>query len=122
MHNNICWWGEGEEGFDEVILFSLVLNQSTQNEIQKLPLQQKEKFFHCEGSQTLAQVAQPGCGVSILGDIRTPAGHSQEQPVLAVSALNWVGGLDDLQGSLPFCYSVISSTILLFCDSVIIWC
>lgn len=34
----------------------------------------KETLFHCEGGQTLHQVAQRGCGVSIPGDIGNQLG------------------------------------------------
>lgn len=33
-------------------------------------------FFFCEGGQTLEQVAQQSCGVSICGDLQNPPGHS----------------------------------------------
>lgn len=41
-----------------------------------------ETLLHYEADQSLAQVAQRGCGASVHGDIKTPAGHSLEQPVL----------------------------------------
>ena len=37
----------------------------------KFHLNTQENLFYCEGRQTLAQVAQRGCGVSILGDIQS---------------------------------------------------
>ncbi|KAK4826018.1 hypothetical protein QYF61_003839 [Mycteria americana] len=40
--------------------------------------------------QTLEQVAQSGCGVSIFGDIQNPTGCSPEQAVLTASALTRV--------------------------------
>ncbi|KAK4809646.1 hypothetical protein QYF61_002102 [Mycteria americana] len=43
----------------------------------------QEKAFYCEGGQTLEQVAQAGCGVSILGYIQNPTGRGAEQTALA---------------------------------------
>ncbi|KAK4823748.1 hypothetical protein QYF61_006017, partial [Mycteria americana] len=40
------------------------------------------KHFHHEGDRALAQVALRGCGVSHLGDIQKPSGHSPGQPPL----------------------------------------
>jgi len=40
---------------------------------------------------------QGGCGVSILGDIQNPAGHSPEQPAIADPTLNQGIYMDDLQ-------------------------
>jgi len=39
-------------------------------------------------SSTLSQVAQRGCGVSILGDIQNVTGHCSGQPALVNSSLN----------------------------------
>lgn len=43
----------------------------------KLCLKRREKsiLFLCEGSQTLAQVAERGCGASTLGDTKNLTGH-----------------------------------------------
>jgi len=43
---------------------------------------------HCywEDDGALAQASQGGCGVSILGDVKNPAGRSPDQPVLGGSA------------------------------------
>ncbi|KAK4831197.1 hypothetical protein QYF61_015929 [Mycteria americana] len=54
----------------------------------------QENIFHHEGGQALAQVAQRGCGISILGDIQSPAGHGPEQPAVADPALD--RGLDQM--------------------------
>lgn len=40
-----------------------------------------------KGDWTLEQVAQGGCGVSVLGSTQNPAGCGPEQPALAVPAL-----------------------------------
>jgi len=39
-------------------------------------------FFYCEGGQTLDQVAQRWCTISILGDIQNLAGHNPRQPAI----------------------------------------
>jgi len=47
---------------------------------------------------SLEQVAQAGCGVSILGDLKSLNGHGPEHPTaLVVSGLNMGVGLDSLQ-------------------------
>lgn len=66
-------------------------------EIQENPF----KLFHCEGHQTLEQVAQRGCGVSVLGESQNMCGHNLGQPTLVDSALSRGFDLDDLQSSLP---------------------
>lgn len=40
----------------------------------------RKSIFFCKGDQTLEQVAQRGCGVSDLGDIKNLAEHGPEQP------------------------------------------
>lgn len=55
------------------------------------------------------QVAQRGCGVSLIGDLPNLCGYYPEQPGSDVSA--WAGGIDDLQKAPP------TLTILWFCDS-----
>lgn len=40
-----------------------------------------------KGDWTLEQVAQGGCGVSVLGGTQNPAGCGPEQPALAAPAL-----------------------------------
>ena len=42
---------------------------------QEVPSEHQETVSHCEGGRALAQVAQGGCGVSILGGIQKPSGH-----------------------------------------------
>lgn len=49
---------------------------------QKFYLNRKRSFFHCQSCSTLEKVAQRGCRVSILGDIRNLTGHDPEQPAL----------------------------------------
>ena len=56
--------------------------QWIQSKIQGIPFKQNRKTFHCESGQTLAQVAQRGCGVSILGVIQNPTGYSPGQRAL----------------------------------------
>jgi len=55
----------------------------------------RKHFFHSEGDQTMAQVAQRGCGV--LEDVQKPTGTRQV-------------GLDSLQRCLP------ASAVPLFCN------
>lgn len=47
------------------------------------------------------QVAQGGCGITILGDVQNPTGHRPVQPALADLSLNSVGVLDGLQRCFP---------------------
>ena len=54
--------------------------------------------FYGEGGQTLAQAAQRGCGVFILGDTQNLTGHGLEQPALS-------RGLDQMISSSTFCLS-----------------
>ena len=56
-----------------------------------MPSEPKKALFDSEGDQTLEQVAQRGCGVSIHGDIPTPARQGAQQPALADPAS--AGGL-----------------------------
>ena len=47
-------------------------------ETQEVPSEHQETIFYCEDDQALEQVAQRGCGVSLLEDIKKLFG----QPVL----------------------------------------
>lgn len=53
---------------------------------------QVQTFFYCEGAQTQAQIAQRGCGVSILGDTGNPTGHGPGQPAPVDPALSGAVG------------------------------
>lgn len=46
-----------------------------QTEIQDILLKEKRILFLCEHSQTLAQVAERGCGASMLGDTQSLTGR-----------------------------------------------
>jgi len=59
----------------------------------------KKRFYHM-GGQTLEQVAQKVCGVSILRDMQTPVGHGSGQPAVVEVVLSRRIGLDSLQTSL----------------------
>jgi len=72
----------------------------TNFETQEIQFKHKKKLFYQKGGQTLGQVAQRGCDITILGDIQNATGQGPER---------WVG-LDDLQTSL------LTSTTL--CNSV----
>lgn len=48
-------------------------------ETQEVLSEQQESLFHREGDPALAQVAQEGGGVSILGVIQRPSGHGPGQ-------------------------------------------
>jgi len=54
--------------------------------IQEMTFKCKKKAFYCTDDQALAQAAQRVCGVSILGDIQNPTGHSARQPALGSPA------------------------------------
>ncbi|KAK4811097.1 hypothetical protein QYF61_016383 [Mycteria americana] len=56
-----------------------------------LNIRKKTPLFYCEGGQTLEQVAQRGCGVSVLGDIKNPTGCGPEEPAL-VDPVGGCGG------------------------------
>lgn len=56
-------------------------------------------------------VAQGGCGVSVLGDIQNPVGHSPGQPTLCRSAVNRSVRPEISRGPFqpePFCDFVIA--------------
>lgn len=44
-------------------------------ETQEVPSEDQKTFFCCEGEQALEQVAQRGCGVSLLEDAKKPSGQ-----------------------------------------------
>lgn len=39
------------------------------NLIQEIPFKHKKRLFYCDGGQTLEEVSQRGCGVSISRDV-----------------------------------------------------
>ena len=55
--------------------------------IQEMMFKCKKNAFYCKDGQALAQVAQRGCGISVLGDTQNPTGCSAEQPALGDPAL-----------------------------------
>lgn len=56
---------------------------------QEIPFQCKKSLSYGEGSQTLQQVAQSGCGDSTLGDTQNPAGHGLEHLSLGDPCSSW---------------------------------
>lgn len=67
--------------------------------MQENPFKHQKNVIHCEGDQTLAQVAQRGCGVSVLGDTQMLTEHGPEHPAVLGPACSEVGA--DFQRSLP---------------------
>ncbi|KAK4827150.1 LOW QUALITY PROTEIN: hypothetical protein QYF61_015104 [Mycteria americana] len=56
--------------------------QRTQIKTHEIPSEHKKTLFYWEGGQTLEQVTQRGCGVSIHGAIQSLTGHGPGQPAL----------------------------------------
>ena len=75
-------------------------------------LYEHQETLYCEGGWVLAQVAQRGGGVSILGDIQKSSGYGPGQLDLADLAISREVGLGSVQTSLP------TSTVLRSRDSV----
>lgn len=77
--------------------------------MQEIPLKHEKTFFYCEGSQTLQQVAQRACGVSVLGDIENVTGHSPDQTTsVGATVGRELDQTDDLFQPQPFCDLLIS--------------
>ncbi|XP_067150701.1 LOW QUALITY PROTEIN: muscular LMNA-interacting protein [Apteryx mantelli] len=62
------------------LTFLLICNGTT--ETQEISPEHKKTLLHCEGDRTLEQVAQRGCRISILGDIKDPAERDPVQCAL----------------------------------------
>ena len=56
-----------------------------QTETQEALSEHQEALSYCDGDQALEQVAQRGCGISILGDTQKLSGHGPGQPTLGSS-------------------------------------
>ena len=78
----------------------------------KFSLNIKETLCHYEGDQAVPQIAQGGCGVSIVGDTQNSSGHGLGHPALGGSI--WAGGLDQMTSRGPFQPQP-------FCDSLLLW-
>lgn len=80
-----------------------LMTGQTQVEVQEILFKHKwtKNWFYCKCDQTLEQVAQKGCGISILADLQTPSGHDPGQAALADPALSRGVRLDKLHRSLP---------------------
>ena len=91
---------------EETRLFSVVPGDRTGDKGYKLKyrkfcLHKRKKLLHSVSEQTLEEVAQRGCGVSILGDTQKPTGDGPKQLGLGDPTLSKGVGLDSLQRSLP---------------------
>lgn len=53
--------------------------------MRKIPSEHKT-LLYSEGGKTVAQATQRDCGVTISGDIQSPAGHGPGQTALADTA------------------------------------
>lgn len=60
-------------------------------------LNMRKKLFYYLSGQTLEQIAERGCEVSILADIQKPTGHGPKQTAVADAVLSSELGHDDLQ-------------------------
>ena len=93
---NVCEYLRGGYKGDGARLFSGAQWQDQRpwahTETREVPSEHQETLFYCEGDQTLAQVAQGGCGDSILRDIQKTFGHGPGQ--LSPGGLAW--GLDQM--------------------------
>ena len=63
-----------------------------QTETREVLSERQEILFYCESDRALAQVAQGGCGVFILGDTQKWSGHGPGQQAPGDPA--WTAGLD----------------------------
>lgn len=79
----------GRSKGDGARLFSVMFSDSVKDNRHKLKYRKfsltinKTPHFvlgRGEVGQTLEQVFQTGCGISVLGDTENPMGHSSEQP------------------------------------------
>lgn len=70
---------EGARHFSGVFADSV---RDTGHKLNKIPSEHKKTLFSCESGQTLAQVAEGGCGVTISGDTQNLTGRGPWQPAL----------------------------------------
>lgn len=91
---NINTWRKGARR--TVRLYSVVPSTETQ----KVSQGTSGNTCHHKNDQALVQVAQRGCGVSILGGSQKPPGYSPEQPGLRWFSLS--RGLDKVASEGPF--------------------
>jgi len=74
--------------------------QWAQPETQEVPSEHQKTVLNCEGQGALAQVAQGGCGVSVVGDTQKLPRHSPGQLALGLPVCT--GGLDQMTSRSPF--------------------
>lgn len=72
------------------------MRQWAQTTVKEIPLKHKRKYLYCEDDQTLEQVVQQGCELSILGDTQNSSGNGPEQLTVVDPTFNRRHGLDYL--------------------------
>lgn len=83
-------------------------------ETQQMQSEHQEMVFYWEVDKELAQVAQKGCGVSIVGDTQTQSWHHpRQQP--SVGNHIWAGIMDKVT-------SRVTTVLLWYCDAALISC
>jgi len=80
----------------------------------KFYLNIRKNFFYCVDDQALAQVAQRGCAVSILGDSQSLAGNGHEQPLAepALSKGSWTRQSPEVPSHLNSSVSLLLSSLV----------
>lgn len=66
---------EGGARVSSVVPSDSIRGKGLKPKHRRFPLNVRKHVFYCEGDQTLARVAQGGCGLAVLGDIQELPGH-----------------------------------------------